>query len=54
MRSMLAMNKVLGILVAFGVLGICAMADAGEESSILVFSEPGFPAAILPRQPSCS
>ena len=42
---MLAMNKVLGILVAFGVLGICAMADAGEESSSLVFSEPGFPAA---------
>ena len=42
---MLAMNKVLGILVAFGVLGISAMAGAGEEASTLVFSEPGFPAA---------
>ena len=42
MRSMLAMNKVLGILVAFGVLGISAMAGAGEEASTLVFSEPGF------------
>ncbi|HJX54532.1 MAG TPA: DUF4350 domain-containing protein, partial [Polyangia bacterium] len=39
------MNRVHSILIAVGVLGISAMAAAGEEASTLVFSEPGFPAA---------
>ena len=40
-----AQSKVRSLLVTLAVLGTCATAQAAEGASVLVFSEPGFPAA---------